>query len=366
MSIGYLTRRVAARWVATVLPWVLVASAAGCGGHGARGNASGQSGPAAFLQGYVQADGRVSRPDQGDDTVSEGQAYALLLAEAAGDDAAFDRVWRWTRDHLRRPDGLFFYHTDSSGRVLDQQAASDADVLIAWALLRHQGKDADGYHAEGNRVAGAILAHELTTDPSGAPVLAAGPWATGRPASLDPSYWALPAFRDLAKLTGDDRWSRLADAVVPLTERFTDAGRLLPPDWVALTADGTLRPEPAPGGTQPQTRYGLDAQRLVVWLATSCDDRARRLAAGWWPMLRQADRTGAVALHPDGQLVDGGSAPLPLVAAASAAGAAGDTAARDRLLDRADRQHRQHPTYYGAAWAALGRVLLTGSALTSC
>ncbi len=332
MSIGYLTRRVAARWVATVLPWVLVASAAGCGGHGARGNASGQSGPAAFLQGYVQADGRVSRPDQGDDTVSEGQAYALLLAEAAGDDAAFDRVWRWTRDHLRRPDGLFFYHTDSSGRVLDQQAASDADVLIAWALLRHQGKDADGYHAEGNRVAGAILAHELTTDPSGAPVLAAGPWATGRPASLDPSYWALPAFRDLAKLTGDDRWSRLADAVVPLTERFTDAGRLLPPDWVALTADGTLRPEPAPGGTQPQTRYGLDAQRL----------------------------------HPDGQLVDGGSAPLPLVAAASAAGAAGDTAARDRLLDRADRQHRQHPTYYGAAWAALGRVLLTGSALTSC
>jgi endoglucanase len=48
------------------------------------------------LASYVRPDGRVARPDQGDDTVSEGQAYGLLLAEANGDDATFRRIWGWT------------------------------------------------------------------------------------------------------------------------------------------------------------------------------------------------------------------------------------------------------------------------------
>src|SRR5215475_4964463 len=360
-------RRVTVRRVATVLVWMVLVSVAGCGGGGGGGTPAGQQGPAAaFLQAYVRPDGRVARPDQGEDTVSEGQAYAMLLAEAAGDGETFDRVWRWTRDHLRRADGLFAFHADRSGRILDQEPASDADLLVAWALLRHGGPDADSLHAEGKQVAVAILDHEVTTDPAGVPVLAAGPWATGRPASLDPSYWSPPAYRDLARLTGDPRWDRLAGAVLPLTRRFTDAGRLLPPDWVAMTADGALRPEPAPGGTPAQTQYGLDAQRLVVWLAVACDRQARALAGRWWTVLRQTDRSAALALHPDGQVLDPTPAPLPLVAAAAAAAAAGDTASRDRLLDRADLQHRQHPTYYGGAWAALGRLLLTSSTLTSC
>src|SRR5215472_19327166 len=58
-------------------------------------------------------------------------------------------------------------------------------------------------------------------------------------------------------------------------------GRMLPPDWAELTAAGALRSEPAPDGSQPQTQYGLDAQRVVVWSATSCDKQARALAARW-------------------------------------------------------------------------------------
>src|SRR6516225_461890 len=60
-----------------------------------------------FLRQYVDPDGRVVRRDQGNDTVSEGQAYALLLADAAGDQATFARVWSWTRGHLQEPNGLF-------------------------------------------------------------------------------------------------------------------------------------------------------------------------------------------------------------------------------------------------------------------
>ena len=48
-----------------------------------------------------------------------------------------------------------------------------------------------------------------------------------------------------------------------------------------------------------------------------------------------------------------------LVAAAGAADAAGQTAARDGLLDEAEALDRRSPTYYGAAWVALGRMMLT-------
>jgi endoglucanase len=54
------------------------------------------------------------------------------------------------------------------------------------------------------------------------------------------------------------------------------------------------------------------------------------------------------------------------VAAAGAADAAGQTAARDGLLDEADALNRRFPTYYGAAWVALGRIMLTTRLLDSC
>ena len=45
-----------------------------------------------FLSHYVDGSGRVIRYDQGNTTVSEGQAYAMLLAVAVGDREKFDRV----------------------------------------------------------------------------------------------------------------------------------------------------------------------------------------------------------------------------------------------------------------------------------
>ena len=65
-------------------------------------------------------------------------------------------------------------------------------------------------------------------------------------------------------------------------------------------------------------------------------------------------------------VLEPGAHPLPLVAAAAAAGAGGDTAGRDALLDRAAAQDDAVPTYYGAAWVALGRTLLQTDLLDTC
>jgi endoglucanase len=352
-----------------ILAFALVVSTAlaGCGGGGrARQPAPQPRAARAFLSAYLRPDGRVTRPDQGGDTVSEGQAYGLLLAEVTGDNGAFGRIWRWTRDHLQLPNGLFAYHANAAGQIISRQPASDADLLMAWALLRYRGPRAAPVHAAGRRVAAAVLAHEVTTGPGGTPILAAGPWATGRPASLDPSYWSLTAMNDLAALTGNPRWRQLANGAVALTRDLTEGGRVLPPDWAELTASGLIRPEPAPGGSQPQTQYGLDAQRAVVWFASSCDAQARQLAARWWTLLKPRDRSQAIALHPAGAVIDPDEAVLPLVASASSAYAAGAATAGGRLLQRASRVQRKYPTYYGGAWAALGPALLSGSPLGTC
>jgi endoglucanase len=221
-------------------------------------------------------------------------------------------------------------------------------------------------HQDGRRVAAGILANEVITGPGGMRILTAGPWATGSPATLSPSYWSLPAFHGIEQATGSEEWHRLAVSAVRLTRELTQGGRVLPPDWAALSADGTVRPEPAPDGSAG-TQYGPAAQRTVVWFAASCDPLARSLAARWWRLLRPGHRSLLLALGLGGDMMNPSHAALPLVASAAAAKSAGDRAMGTRLLQRAQAQQRSLPTYYGGAWVALGPALLTtGGALSTC
>ncbi|HSC04008.1 MAG TPA: glycosyl hydrolase family 8, partial [Solirubrobacteraceae bacterium] len=84
---------------------------------------------ARFLDRYVTGDGRVIRHDQGGDIVSEGQAYAMLIAEIAGRPALLRTIWSWTSTHLGRADGLFASHATGTGKVEDPHSATDADTL---------------------------------------------------------------------------------------------------------------------------------------------------------------------------------------------------------------------------------------------
>jgi endoglucanase len=316
-----------------------------------------QAAARSFLARYVKPDGRVVRTDQGGDTVSEGQSYALLLAQVAGDEKTFARVWQWTKSHLMRGDGLLAYRADAH-RVQDSMPATDADLVTAWALSRAQGPGAAGYHAAGLRMANAVLAHE--TARGKATTLTAGPWATGNPITVNPSYFAFPA---MDRLGG--RWHAVRARSLALVRDVTSGGRLLPPDWVRIDGN-SARPTPAPDGKVPDVRYSLDAQRTVIWLAASCDPGARRLAAGWWPTLSRTGRDAAIALDPHGGVRVRTPHVLPLVATAAAAAAAGRAPERDVLLAKADARNAAHPTYYGAAWVALGRALLTTGSLGGC
>jgi hypothetical protein len=55
-----------------------------------------------------------------------------------------------------------------------------------------------------------------------------------------------------------------------------------------------------------------------------------------------------------------------MVALAAVASGSGQDVTVDDFLARADAVDGRHPTYYGSAWIALGRMALTTSLLGDC
>jgi len=318
-----------------------------------------------FLAHYELPGGRVVRRDQGGDTVSEGEAYAMLLSVAAGDRPRFDSAWAWTRSHLLQSSGLLAWHW-ANGRITGSEPAADADVDAAYALelaARRFGERADLQSARA--MAAAILSDETVAAPSGR-VLVGGPWAVGPPTYANPSYAAPAELAALGGLADPQGFAALAEGTRALVAGVLAVDRL-PPDWVQLATGPPLAVTPP--GLGPVDRYGFDAARLPVRWAASCDDTDRRTVAALWPPLERAARQDRATVNL--AVVGHGSAdavrsPVGLVAAAAAGWAAGHTGAAVRLLDRAEARNRVRPTYYASAWVALGRVLLETARLGTC
>jgi endo-1,4-beta-D-glucanase Y len=315
-----------------------------------------------FLDTYVAADGRVRRIDQGDDTVGEGQAYGMLLAAAVGDEERFDRIWQWTKDNMVRADGLIsFLWRD--GRVEDPEAAADADVDAARALLAAACRfERPDLREEALAVGEAILQHE-TAEFDGAPMLVAGPWARRNPITVNPSYFSPATFAALGDMTGDGSWGSLSASSRSVSQALMPTEGSLPPDWARIQGG---KPVPSGPPAQPNAtpQYGFDAVRTLVRLAEDPDPAGREIAAKAWPAFEGRAPADIPVEHDlSGQPVGGEQHPVALVAAAAAADAAGDASAKAELLNAAEALDRETPTYYGAAWVALGRVMLETDAL---
>ena len=155
-----------------------------------------------FLNRYELPSGRVVRFDQGADTVSEGEAYAMLLSVAAGIRPRFDAAWSWTQSHLLQPSGLLAWHW-ADGRVTDPQPASDADVDAAYALALAAGRFGEPADLQSAAaLASAVVRQETVAVPMGQ-VLVAGPWAVGPPSYANPSYASPSELTALGALVGD-------------------------------------------------------------------------------------------------------------------------------------------------------------------
>jgi endoglucanase len=315
---------------------------------------------AAFLDRFVEPNGRVVRRDQGGDTVSEGQAYAMELAVAIGDKKTFGRVWRWTRGHLQRSDGLLAWHW-VQGRVTDQQPAADADLDAARALaLAARRFRRPALAAEARRMGRTLRATETVNTPAGG-ALVAGPWARSE-GVVNPSYADPRAFTVLAQLGDRASWRRLARASTRMVAA-TSGRRSLPPDWARVSGRDAVASS-APGQPGPPS-YSWDAVRVPIRFAAACSADRRRIAASLWPRLRR--QPGVLPRALDGAPLSGAhDSSVGFAAAAAAAAASGKRATARNLLDQASALERDHPTYYGSALVALTRVSVMTHMLDRC
>lgn len=294
--------------------------------------------------------------------MSEGQAYGLLLSVATSNETQFASIWNWTRTHLQQPDLLLGWHW-AHGKLLSTTPATDADVNTAWALVLAGKRFHDpGWGGAGVAMANAILAKEtipVTTSPgSSAPVLIAGTWAKGPPAIVNPSYFSPRAEAALASATHNAAWSAMASAQTQLLHRLLAAAPL-PPAWTTLQSSGAITAIGGPSNPSTPPDYGLNAQRIPVQLAAG-PKSDREIAASLWTTIHALPQHGAeIRYSLSGTSLTGAVNPLGLVATAAAAGAAGHRATEIATLAQATRLAQRYPSYYGNAWVALGRVLLT-------
>jgi endo-1,4-beta-D-glucanase Y len=247
---------------------------------------------------------------------------------------------------------------------VDGMPAADADLATASALALAASRFSNGeYLRQAQRIARAIIGAETATV-GGATTLIPGPWA-GPDGPINVSYFMLNAMSRLLWATGDQTWATMASSARRITADLTVGSAHLPPDWSTVGADGTVVPSSAPDGRSP--RFGYEAGRALVQLAVDCQAVGREVAARAWPFfdrLRPADIRAEYSLS-GVPLVSYGH-PVALVGAAASADAAGAHADADVLLDTATALDVQHPTYYGAAWLALGRLWLDTSRLGGC
>ncbi|NIJ06087.1 glycosyl hydrolase family 8 [Frigoribacterium faeni] len=317
-----------------------------------------------FLDEWVDDDGRVVRRDQGDDTVSEGQAYGMLVAVGTGDEDRFAAVWDWTKEELVRPDGLLAWRW-ADGAVVDDMPASDADVDAARALvLAGRAFDRPEWTAEGVQL-GSVVLDEMTAVTDVGRILLPGPWAAGSaPWSYNPSYAAPAAFAQLGEASGDPRWAELEQGSRAVTTNVLTA-TALPSDWAQVQQDGTVVPLPSADGSAGTVQYSYDAGRLALRYAESCDPVDVALSARLAPVLQRYPEL-PMQLDLGGQSLGDDQSPLAYAARAAALASAGDPDAAAADLARSDALAQSTPTYYGAAWAALAALQLDGSALGAC
>ncbi len=201
---------------------------------------------------FIHANGRVVRPHNQHDSVSEGQAYALLLAVAFDDQFRFHQVLDWTERNLSRSerfgDRLLAWHWEVGKGVTDWNSATDAEVDIALALLLASQRWKDHkYREKAERILQDIL--ELETQVIGEyRYLLPGNWGRNDdPVLINPSYFSPAHFRLFFQVTGDKRWQEVLQTTYLLLRRLPLEKALgvrqgLVPDWIGVDREQNLLP----------------------------------------------------------------------------------------------------------------------------
>jgi endoglucanase len=217
---------------------------------------------------FVTSEGRVVDNVNGGVSHSEGQGYAMLIAERLDDRPTFEAIWQWTqRNLLVRGDGLAAWRwSPQVPHVADHNNATDGDLLIAWALVEASDRwHVSEYRRSARQIVEALAASVVVSSRFGAILLPASTGFAGKDQPDAPvvnlSYWIFPAFKRLRAVSNAIDWDALTATGKTLIGLSRFGSRRLPSNWISLAP---AQPEPA--YSFPAV-FGYDAVRIPFYLA---------------------------------------------------------------------------------------------------
>ena len=323
-----------------------------------------------FEQLYVSGAGRVIDASTARQiTTSEGQSYALFFALVGNDPHSFARVLDWTRDNLAAgdlaralPAWQWGRGDDGTWRVLDANAASDADLWMAYALGEAGRLWCNpAYVALARALSDRILSEETALIPGLGLTLLPGPkgFVNEQRWRLNASYLPLPVIRGIGLHSGDERWGKIQRSSRQIIVSSSPHG--FAADWIQYRTSEQAAPDfESDVESGPMGSY--DAIRVYLWAGMlPVHDSAREtLARRLQPMVDYAlkhtappERIRTDTLVPTGDGPPGFSAALlPMLANAKALPALRDHRARaeSHALQSDQSYYNDVLTLFGLGW----------------
>lgn len=142
-----------------------------------------------------------------DDVRSEGQSYGMMIAVQMDMKDVFDKLWAWSKNHMRRPDGMFNWQCYTNGSVKGQDYAPDGEEWwLMDLLLAARRWDDEKYQREADELSNAMFANGVFSNNL--------PKFVRNNGTVDPSY-ILPGFYTLiSQYSGNHNsdWANMAEA----------------------------------------------------------------------------------------------------------------------------------------------------------
>jgi len=189
-------------------------------------------------------------------TVSEGIGYGILIAAYMNDEQLVDDLLAYYKSFLNE-NGVMHWKIDDQGKVVGQNAATDADEDVAFGLLVAHEKinSKKGYKKEADRIINQMM---KTMVEKNTYVLKPGDkW--GGSNTTNPSYFAPGYFKVFAKSTGDKNWIKVSDKNYDVLFKSMNKTTGLVPDW--CKADGSTPAAGVSWSKDNGTTYNYDAAR---------------------------------------------------------------------------------------------------------
>jgi endo-1,4-beta-D-glucanase Y len=202
---------------------------------------------------------KVIRPENGNDTVSEGIGYGMLIAVYVGDHTLFDGLWGYAQTQMSG--GLMNWCIPAGGGSCSASggSATDADEDMAFALIQ-AGKRWGGTYAS---AASTMISAIWSKDIDGSSKIPTGGSNYGSTSSkpTNPSYFAPAFYKAFASVDAGHDWNGVAtasySALSSIAAKASKAG--LVPAWCGSNCTSV-----SSNGGADDSVYQYDAHR-VPW-----------------------------------------------------------------------------------------------------